>query len=91
MSTDTRARLRPCTVVYLMLMALTLATWLIGQSSLSGIAITLLVLGFALLKGLLIGDYFMGLRGLRSLWRWAVIAWLVIPGGLISWAFVISS
>jgi len=82
--------LRPCTRVYVILMALTLATWLIGQSDLTGIAIALLVLMFAMLKGLLIGDYFMGLKGLRSLWRWAVIVWLVIPGGLISWAFVIS-
>ena len=81
-------RVRPCTIVYLGLMALTLTTWLIGRAGLSGTGIALVVLGFALLKGLLIGDYYMGLRGIRGLWRWAIILWLLVPGSLITWAFV---
>ena len=49
---------------------------------------SLLVLGFALLKGHLVADWFMGLRGVRGIWRWVVVVWLLIPGGLISLAFV---
>ena len=79
--------LRPCTAVYLLLMALTLATWAIGKAGLSGSNITLLVLAFALIKGWLVGDFFMGLRGVRGFWRWPVILWLAIPGGLIAYAF----
>ena len=90
-STRTTAFLRPCTRVYLALLALTMATWLIGRAGLSGLPVALLVLMFAMFKGMLIGDYFMGLRRVQGPWRWAVIAWLLIPGGLISWAFVISS
>ena len=29
----------------------------------------------------------MGLRGVRGIWRWVVVAWLLIPFGLISLAF----
>ena len=81
---------RPCTIVYIVLMGLTLATWLIGKAGISGLDISLLVLGFAAVKGLLIGDYYMGLRGLKSIWRWVIIIWLVIPGCLISWTFAIA-
>lgn len=89
-NTTSRYPIRPCTFVYILLMALTVATWLIGKAGLSGLEVSLVVLGFALFKGLLIGDYYMGLRGIRSIWRWVIIIWLVIPGGLITWAFVIA-
>jgi hypothetical protein len=79
---------RPCTLVYVVLLALTVTTWLIGKAGLTGVHIALLVLSFALFKGLLIGDYFMGLRGVHGLWRWAIIIWLVVPGSMISWAFI---
>ena len=84
---ETRSWVRPCTMVYLLLMALTLITWMIGKAGLGGSDITLLVLAFALIKGWLVGDYFMGLRNLRGFWRWPVILWLAIPGGMIAFAF----
>jgi cytochrome c oxidase subunit 4 len=80
--------IRPCTLVYVVLMALTVTTWLIGKDGYSGLGVALLVLAFALIKGLLIGDYYMGLKGVRGLWRWAIIIWLIVPGGLITWAFI---
>ena len=80
--------IRPCTLVYVVLIALTVTTWLIGKTGYSGLGIALLVLAFALLKGLLIGDYYMGLKGVHGWWRWAIIIWLVVPGSLITWAFV---
>lgn len=88
---DTTPRIRPCTVVFLVLMALSLITFLIGQSRISGLTTSLLVLGFALIKGQLIGDYFMGLKGIRGIWRWVVFIWLFLPGGLIATAFYLSA
>lgn len=82
--------IRPCTLVYVSLLALTVSTWAIGHVGLSGIGISLLVLAFALIKGHLIGDYFMGLKGIRGFWRWIIFLWLFIPGGLIATAFWIS-
>ena len=82
-------RLRACTWVWLIMMGLTLATYLIGRLGLSGIAASLTVLAFALLKGQMVGDYFMGLKRLRGFWRWPVSLWLFLPGGLISVAFLL--
>jgi len=86
----TRQLIRPCTSVYALLVLLTLVTWGIGRIGLTGLPVALLVLGFALLKGHLIGDWFMGLHGVRGIWRWVVVIWLLIPGGLITLAFVLS-
>lgn len=80
--------IRPCTLVYLILMVLTCITWYIGISGMSGIGISLAVLGIALLKGQMIGDYFMGLKAVSGLWRWVVFIWLLVPGGLITFAFM---
>jgi len=86
-----RYPIRPCTLVYVVLMALTVITWLLGKTSLTGLSIALPVLAFALFKGLLIGDYYMGLKGVHGLWRWAIIIWLVVPGSMITWAFISAS
>lgn len=87
--TDNNRRylIRPCTIVYIALMLLTLVTWLLGKAGYSGMQVSLIVLGFALFKGFLIGDYYMGLRGIKSIWRWVIILWLLIPGLLIGVAF----
>lgn len=82
--------IRTCTLVYLLLMALTCVTWAIGRAGMGGQTLALLVLGIALLKGQLIGDWFMGLRALRGPWRWVIVAWLTIPGGLIALAFILA-
>jgi len=86
----TRQLIRPCTLVYLLLMGLTVVTWAVGASGLSGLWLALLVLAFALLKGHLVGDWFMGLHGVRGIWRWVIVIWLLIPGGMISLAFILS-
>jgi hypothetical protein len=43
----------------------------------------------AVLKGHLVGDWFMGLRRVHGIWRWVVAIWLLIPGGLIATAFIL--
>ena len=79
--------LRPCTWVWLIMMVLTFVTYLVGQMGVGGIELALTVLGFALIKGQMVGDYFMGLKGIGGLWRWPVALWLLILGGLIATAF----
>ena len=83
-------RLRRCTRVYLVLMALTLLTFLIRLGELDTVWTSLLVLGFALLKGQLIGDFFMGLGGLQGGWRWVIVLWLLVVGALIASAFLLA-
>lgn len=79
--------IRPCSLIYLLLIALTFVTWYVGVSQLSGLAFAYLVLGLSLFKGFLIGDYYMGLKTVSTGWRWIIVGWLVIPGSLISIAF----
>jgi caa(3)-type oxidase subunit IV len=85
------AWIRPCTRIWLLLMGLSVLTFLVGAAGLDGLWAALLVLGFAMLKGQLIGDYYMGLRWTTGLWRWAIVLWLAIPGALISAAFVLAA
>ncbi|WP_456380511.1 cytochrome C oxidase subunit IV family protein [Thiolapillus sp.] len=89
--TENKYFIRPCTWAFLLLMGLTLVTWFIGMKQLSGLQISLIVLGIALLKGQLIGDYFMGLGQVSGFWRWAVAIWLLLIGSMISYAFYISA
>ena len=79
--------LRPCTWVYGVLIALTFTTYAVGELGLGGLPLALLVLGIALVKGHLVGDFFMGLHGLRGPWRWVILIWLTLLGGLITLAF----
>jgi cytochrome c oxidase subunit 4 len=86
----TRSSLLPATLVYGLMLALTLVTWAVGTTGLQGLEVSLLVLAFALIKGFLVGDWFMGLRGVHGWWRWVVFVWLFVPGSLITIAFVLS-
>ena len=81
---------KTATFIYLLLVALTLTTWLAGQSSLQGLSLSMLVLGIALFKAQMVGDYFMGLKSVTGLWRWVISLWLLIPSSLISIAFFLS-
>jgi len=83
--------LRPCTWVYVILMLLTFVTFLIGQMGLSGLKVSLIVLFLALLKGQLVGHYFMGLGRVKGIWHWPVFIWLFIPGILIGTAFYLAA
>ena len=56
--------------VALTFVGLLFVTFLIGQLGLSGLGVALGVLLLALIKGQLVGAYFMGLGSLRGFWRW---------------------
>ena len=88
---STSVFLRPCTWVYIVLIALTFTTYAVGELGLGGLSFALLVLGIALVKGYLVGDFFMGLHGLSGPWRWVILIWLTLIGGLISLAFTRTS
>ena len=83
-------RCRPATLVYAAMITLTLVTWAIGETGTSGLQVSLLVLGFALIKGQMVGDWFMGLRPLRGIWRWMIALWLLLLGTLITLAFFLA-
>lgn len=88
---NTKVLVRTDTLVWLVLVALTLLTFSVGQERLSGLAVSLSLLAVAMVKAHLVGDWFMGLRRVRGPWRWAVALWLLIPGGLITLAFVLAA
>lgn len=76
--------------VYLLLLILTTVTLGVGHAGAGGLGVSLAVLGLALLKGQLVGDFFMGLKGIRGLWRWVISLWLLLVGALIASAFLLS-
>ncbi|MEA3275426.1 MAG: cytochrome C oxidase subunit IV family protein [Pseudomonadota bacterium] len=82
--------MRPCTIVYSVMLLLTLTTFVIGTLGMSGLWVSLLVLLFALIKGQMVGEYFMGLTRVRGLWHWVIFLWLFIPGILIGTAFYLA-
>ncbi|MCF6283549.1 MAG: cytochrome C oxidase subunit IV family protein [Candidatus Polarisedimenticolaceae bacterium] len=91
MDTFTHKGKRAATIVYVILITFTFITFLIGESGASSLNISLFVLALALIKGELVGAYFMGLGGIRGLWRLPIIIWLFIPGSLITIAFYLSA
>ncbi len=90
-STKRKLGIRPCTWVYLFLITFTFVTSQVGQMGLSGLTVSLLVLMLALIKGQLVGYYFMGLGRVKGLWHWPVFIWLFIPGILIGTAFYLTA
>ena len=83
--------IRACTWVWIIMLMLSLLTYLAGQQGLSGLSISLGVLFLALVKGHLLGAYFMGLGRVRGFWHWPVTLWLLLPGSLIGIAFILAS
>ncbi len=73
------------------MLALTAITYLVGESGVVGLGSSLGVLVLALIKGQMLGDYFMGLRAVRGFWRWPVAIWLIVPAGLITSAFTLAT
>lgn len=75
------------TMIWLMLVALTLVTFRIGQAGTVGSSAMLAVLLIALVKGQMVANYFMGLRRVHIGWRILILAYFVIIGGLIALAY----
>ena len=80
---------RPCTRVWLALIALTITTYSIGEAGLGGRNIMLLVLAITLLKSQMIASFFMGLRKTGRLWRGIMGGYLIVVGLMIAVAYLI--
>jgi cytochrome c oxidase subunit IV len=81
--------IRPCTWVLLILLALTLAAWGVGQMQLGGLTVVSAILLSTLVKGQMVVDFFMGLIRVRPFWRILMFSYLFIVIALIWVAYFI--
>lgn len=81
--------IRPCTMVWLGLLALTAITYSIGRMEQGGTQIVMLVLLITFIKSEMVAGFFMGLRRTGILWRAIMASWLLIVGGGIAVAYMI--
>lgn len=79
---------RFATIIWLALVALTLATFAIGESGLGGKQVMLGLLLIALIKGQMVSNYFMGLKQADFLWRAIMLIYYLLVGGLIAAAYL---
>lgn len=82
-----RLNLRPCTLTWLVLVALTLGVLAIGRLGLAGWGIVGLLLASTLVKTWLVAEHFMGLRHSALRWRLIMAAYLVVvlSGIALAW------
>lgn len=76
------------TVIWLILVALTMVTFSIGETGMSGKIVMLTLLAIAMIKSQMVANYFMALRNIRLLWRGIMLGYFVIVGGLIAAAYL---
>ena len=74
-------------LVWLALVSLTGATWMVGETGMGGPLVVAALLVSISIKGQLVADAFMGLKNVSSLWRWVVSGWLLTVAGLIGLAY----
>ncbi len=77
------------TVIWLLLVALTVATFSIGEAGMAGKNIMLILLSIAMIKSQMVANYFMALRQTKLIWRLVMLLYFVIVGGLIALAYLI--
>lgn len=82
---------RYLTIIWVVLIILTLSTAYVGYLELSGLYIVGFVLLTVYIKGQLIIDHFMGLRNVRGFWRLAMIGFVTIIPGIILTGYYLSS
>ena len=78
------------TVIWLVLITLTVMTYSLGEAGMSGKYIMLTLLAITMIKSQLVANYFMGLRKTKLLWRVIMFGYFVIVGGLIALAYLIA-
>ena len=77
------------TVIWLLLVALTVATFSIGEAGMAGKNIMLILLSIAMIKSQMVANYFMALRQTKLIWRLVMLLYFVIVGSLIALAYLI--
>lgn len=86
MNTTTTSN-RFSTIIWMLLVALTLTTYAMGERGMAGSGAMLGLLLIALVKGQMVANYFMGLRHVALGWRAVMLAYFLIVGGLIAMAY----
>lgn len=81
------SNIKIATFQWVSLLLLTVVTFSLAESGLSGRVMLLPILLVTLLKGRIVIDRFMALQGVAGPWRWIVLGWLVSVLGLIGFAF----
>ena len=79
------------TIIWVILIVLTLATASVGFMEVPGVYIVALVLLSIFLKGQLIIDHFMGLRNVRGFWRHAMLGFVTVIPAIIFTGYYLSS
>ncbi|MDR2219942.1 MAG: cytochrome C oxidase subunit IV family protein [Methylobacillus sp.] len=75
------------TFIWIVLVALTLVTYAMGEAGIIGSGAMLTVLLIALVKGQMVANYFMGLWHVAPGWRLLILGYFLIVGGLIALAY----
>ncbi len=78
---------KPCTGIWLLLLALTGLTYTVAELGLGGPVIVAMVLVIAVVKGQLVVDRFMGLKWVPLQWRGLLFGYLLLVCGLIGLAY----
>jgi len=76
------------TIIWLVLVALTVMTFSLGEAGMSGKGVMLTLLAITMIKSQLVANYFMGLRKTKFLWRAIMFGYFAIVGGLIAVAYL---
>ena len=77
------------TLIWLILVVLTIATFSIGEAGMTGKNTMLILLAIAMIKSQMVAHYFLALRHTRLLWRMIMLIYFCIVGGLIGLAYLI--
>ena len=76
------------TVIWLVLVVLTIVTFSLGEAGMSGKGVMLTLLAITMIKSQLVANYFMALRKTKLLWRAIMFGYFIIVGGLIAMAYL---
>lgn len=76
------------TAVWLVLIALTIVSFYLGETGMQGKEVMLLLLAITMVKSQLVANFFMGLNRTRLLWRGIMFGYFVVVGGLIAVAYL---
>jgi len=79
------------TIIWIILILMTLSTAYIGYLELSGLYIVGFVVLNITIKGQLIIDHFMGLRHVRGFWRLAMLGFVFVIPGIIYTSYYLTS
>lgn len=76
-------------VIWIVMMLLTMSTYVMGELGYSGVSVVMFLLVTALIKGCFIIYDFMALRDVSFLWRAIMFGWILIVCSVIAVIYVL--